>query len=227
MATSLYLSQTSNSSVSSSNTKVEVLVSQLNKESIRSISIGVNEIRGNILYNDLTHTSLFLSKNKAKDLDNRIGNGILIEYGYFSPNINDTEKNYVNDGYVIYRYGNEGGLRYYMQNMPEFIETKCDLCYVCLDIYRDNQISFSYFLDKIAPKNDDKWTNKNNTIANINSEHNNSQDFVASALHNLLKPKEYDRRMVKKGHKFPFNYKDDNENIFPKDVLDALKVYEN
>ena len=80
--------------MSSSNTKVEVLVSQLNKESIRSISIGVNEIRGNILYNDLTHTSLFLSKNKAKDLDNRIGNGILIEYGYFSPNINDTEKNY-------------------------------------------------------------------------------------------------------------------------------------
>ena len=48
--------------------------------------------------------------------------GILIEYGDYSPDMNKTEKNYVDKGLVIYRYDDKGGLRYYVKKYGEFIK---------------------------------------------------------------------------------------------------------
>ena len=222
---SLYWSSTSPSNVSSTNTKINDMVRQLDRESIRSIVVGVVKIIFNELDSTLAHTSLLLSKNRARDLERGIGDGILIEYGYYLPNKGD-EKKYVNDGLVKYRYGEEGGLRYYMQDISEFIKTQAGLCYVCLDIGRDNQITFSYFLDKIAPQYSYEWTNSKYHATDLREKHHNCQTFVARALNEVLIPSEYNKNMVIKGENFPFFYGNDAENKIPKDVLDALKNYQ-
>ena len=84
-------------------------------------------------------------------------NGIIIEYGDYGPNKSNIEKEYVKNGLVIYRYGDKGGLRYYVKKYKDFIKEFGDIGYVDLNIDENNQQSFSHFIDKIAKIEDNKW----------------------------------------------------------------------
>lgn len=224
-----YFSSMSNSSVSisgSSNsaTKVQDLVADLDKESIKTCVVGISALKGNSVTSRLSHAALLLSSKKGKSLDREGGNGILIEYGDYSPNVNEKEKRFVEKGFVIYRYGEKGGLRYYVQSFSDFKKNFADRCYICLDIDKDNQISLSFLLDKIASKSEEKWIKKNyNACGYFNFRQTiNCQTFTSTIL-DLLKPI-YDYRMIQKGKSI--NSDINMENEFPPEVLKTLKKYE-
>lgn len=223
-----YFSSMNNSSVSisgisNSGTNVQNFVKNIDKESIKTCVVGISALKGNTVSSRFTHAALLLSSKIGKFLDRDGGNGILIEYGDYSPNFNDKEKGFVKNGFVIYRYGDKGGLRYYVQNFDDFKENFADRCYICLDIDKDNQISFSFLLDKIASISEEKWIKKNYEACGFLKQPTNCQTFTSTIL-DLLKPK-YDYRFIKKGKK---NTSDEKniENEFPPVVLQTLKKYE-
>ena len=227
----IFTSSNNNSSVSSSNSsnsaiKIGDLVKEFDKTSIRSCVIGISKIDGYNISHNCVHIALLLSDKKSKEFVKKGGGkGILIEYGNYSPNVNDDEKNYVNNGYVIYRYGEKGGLRYYAHYFNKFIDEFSDIGYIPLDIDKHNSISFSYLLDKIAPKNENKWIKRNYNSIGIFKQTLNCQTFISHAL-DTMKPR-YDPRFISKGKKTVFETDKDKESIIPIDVLKILKKYEN
>ena len=148
---------------------------------------------------------------KANDLERKGGTGILIEYGDYTPNLNEDEKNYVKNGYVIYRYGEQGGLRYYVHYFDEFKTTFCDIGYLCLDVSKENQITFSALIDKIAPKYENNWIQKNYNAVGILNKTLNCQTFTSFVL-DFLRPS-YDNRYITKGPSAP--NEGNNESIIP------------
>ena len=216
-----FFSSMSNSFVSfsgSSNsaTNVQSFADKLDKENIKTCVVGISALKGNSVSSRFTHAALFLSSVKGTNLDRNGGNGILIEYGDYSPDLNEKEKGYVKNGYVIYRYGDKGGLRYYVQSFSDFKKIFADRCYICLDVDKDNQISFSFLLEEIASKSEEIWIKKNYKPIGLNC-----QTFTSVIL-DLLKPK-YDYRFIQKGTSIT---KDENmENEFPPEVLKTMKKY--
>ena len=152
--------------------------------------------------------------------------GILIEYGDYSPKMSDEEIKSVKEGRVIYRYGDKGGLRYYAFKYTEFLETFGNICYVSMDIKPEYQVTFQYFLDKVAPNSENVWIKEKYNVSILNgifgSGNHNCQTFAAKAL-NILKPSFDPHYIIKKDTSRKTNKKID---IFPqyiKDVLETLK----
>ncbi len=204
------------SSVSGSAAKVNDIVSQINQKSIRSCVIGASSITGYSINHNIVHTALLLSEKKASPLERKGGTGILIEYGDYSQDTDEQEKNYVKNGYVIYRYEEQGGLRYYVHYFNEFKKNFCNIGYTCLDIDTANQISFSDFLVKIAPIPGNKWTKSNYSKFTLNC-----QDFTAQAI-DILKPK-FKFCYINLGHDAKEISK---EKAIPSKVLKTLEKYE-
>ena len=223
----IFKSSASNSSVSSSGSsnsaaKVDNIIKEFDEKCIHSCVIGISSIRGSSINHNIAHSALLLSEKKANDLERKGGTGILIEYGDYTPNLNEDEKNYVKNGYVIYRYGEQGGLRYYVHYFDEFKTTFCDIGYLCLDVSEENQITFSAFIDKIAPKYENNWIQKNYNAVGILNKTLNCQTFTSFVL-DFLRPS-YDNRYITKGPSAP--NEGNNESIIPNAILNILKKYE-
>ncbi len=125
------------------------------------------------------HAALLLM-NKIPEYDYQ--KGVLIEYGEYYPKMGKEELNYVQKELVIYRYGEKGGLRYYVKNYGEFTEEFGNIGYVDLKINSDHQMSFRTFIDQIAPITQEKWIKNNYSLIDLNC-----QNFIIDALQ-ILKP---------------------------------------
>ena len=97
---------------------------------------------------------------------------------------------------VFYRYGDKGGLRYYAIDYKEYLKIFGDICYINMDIESNNQMTFQYFIDKIAPKSESVWLKEKysviseiplNEMFSIGKDFHNCQTFASKAL-KLLKP---------------------------------------
>lgn len=175
------INSSSNSSTSSAFAVGDV-IAQINKQSIKSCIIGISSINffsGKI--KDIAHSSLLLLDTESEDTKEE-SKGILIEYGDYSPEMNKTEKEYVKNKYVIYQYGDKGGLRFYVNTYKDFKKTFSDIGYIELDISSYNQMTFDNFIEKIAPKNSDNWIKYKYSPYN-----HNCQNFVVDALR-ILNP---------------------------------------
>ena len=188
--TSLITLGSSSNSSSSSSTCVKDIIKKWGNNSIASCVLGISKIgvASNLSYN-ISHAALLLLDinidydEEEVDLKKKIG--ILIEYGDYSSNMNETEQKYVDKGYVVYHYGNKGGLRYYGKKYSEFIKQFGDIGYIDFNIMADNQYTFEYFLNQIANLNENKWI-KERYVASIMSNFN-CQTFAGEAI-KILKP---------------------------------------
>jgi hypothetical protein len=214
------LGSASSSSSSSSSSTTNSLVEKLNKKKIVSCILAMSKINLNKISKDFAHAALLLIDTDSDVDDDSRGDGILIEYGDYSPNMSEDEKESVKKGRVIYRYGDKGGLRYYAFNYKEYLEVFGDICYVSMDIEPSNQITFQYFLETIAPPDENNWIKEKYKVVGglmgIGGGNHNCQVFAAKAL-DLLKPsflskmivvKDKDRKTKKKIDIFPVYIKE-------------------
>lgn len=153
-------------SSSSSSTSVSDLISQWGNKAISSCVLGMSKIgKASYLAYKISHAAILLLTKKIdydEDDENEITNeeGIVIEYGDYDPNADDQKKE-VQKGFVIYHYGDKGGLRYYIKKYGEFIKEFGDIGYIDLNIHEDNQTTFNVFINKVAKLDDNKWIKKN------------------------------------------------------------------
>ena len=174
----------SSKSSTSSATKVKDITEKWGNNPISSCVLGISKIgKASNLSTNIAHAALLMLKEKFNFNDDESDilkrNGILVEYGDYSPDMEETEKQYYENGYVIYQYGEQGGLRYYGKNYGEFIEEFGDIGHVELKINEVNQNTFEYFINKIAKKEDNKWTKADYKVGFSNF---NCQTFVIEAL---------------------------------------------
>ena len=151
---------------------------------IASCVLGISKI-GHVsnLSVSFSHTAILLLNKKIDYLkydEIEKENGILIEYGDYNPNMSKSEKDYSNKGIVVYPYGDNGGLRYYVKKYSEFIEQYGDIGYIDLNIDEPNQKTFVDFINNIAKLEDNKWIQKNYSVLNFNT-----QNFAIEALKEL------------------------------------------
>ena len=161
----------------------EFLLEWRNKP-IASCVLGISKIGwASNLTNSISHIALLLLNKKIDYLkydEIEKENGILIEYGDYNPNMSKSEKDYSNKGIVVYPYGDNGGLRYYVKKYSEFIEQYGDIGYIDLNIDEPNQKTFVDFINNVAKLEDNKWIQKNYSVLNFNT-----QDFAKEALKEL------------------------------------------
>ena len=225
--TSLISFNSSSHSSSSSSTSVKDIIKKWGNNSIASCVLGISKIgvASNLSYN-ISHAALLLLDinidydEEEVDLEKKIG--ILIEYGDYSSNMNETEKKYVDKGYVVYHYGNKGGLRYYGKKYGEFTKQFGDIGYIDFNISADNQRSFESFLDNVAKLKDNKWI-KERYVASIMNNFN-CQTFVAEAI-KMLKPSFNILNITPKAKDLADlkNYK--KINFVPEDIKKILPEY--
>ena len=214
-------SSSSSISGSSASTKIGDLIEQyeIKKAPIKSCIIGISKLSLHWLNNNIAHTALFLSDEKHNQIKEE-KEGIIIEFGFYPPEKGEEKKkeeDYIKNGQVIYRYEKQGGLRYYTNNYKNFIDFFCNVGYIKLNIYKDNYMTFSTFIDKIASISEKKWIKSNYESTNFNC-----QNFTADSI-DVLKPT-YDKNIVKgKNENFDGN---NIENIIPNKVKNKLKEYE-
>ena len=181
----------SSSSSSSSCSTTDRLIEQLNNTKIVSCVLAMSKIQWNKINKNFSHAALLLIETDSEIDDDSRGDGILIEYGDYSPNMSEEEKEAVEKKRVYYRYGDKGGLRYYAFNYKEYLKIFGDICYVSMDIESDNQMTFQYFLDKVAPPDENDWIKEKykvlGDIFGLAGGNHNCQVFAAKAL-DLLKP---------------------------------------
>ena len=163
------------------------IIAKWGNKPIASCVLGISQVGMNSkLSFNISHSSLLLLN---KEIDYEIEDelqkeiGILIEYGDYSPNMCKDEQNNVNKGYVIYRYGDRGGLRYYGKKYSEFITELGEIGYIDLNIDDNNKLTFKNFINKIAPLEDNKWIKENYSMGITNNF--NSSTFVIHALKEL------------------------------------------
>ena len=174
----------SSKSSTSSAYKVTDIITKWGNNPISSCVLGISKIGiASYLSTKIAHAALLMLQEKLdfndEESDILKRNGILVEYGDYSPDMHKTEKKYYENGYVIYQYGEQGGLRYYGKNYGEFIEEFGDIGHVELKINEVNQNTFEYFINKIAKKEDNKWIKANYKVCFSNF---NCQTFVIEAL---------------------------------------------
>ena len=199
--------------------KIGDLIEQLETKHapIKSCIIGISRLPLHWLHHNIVHTALFLSDERHNKLKEE-KEGIIIEFGYYPPEKGEEKKKdeeYVKNGYLIYRYGEQGGLRYYTNNYKNFKEFFCDVGLVKLNIYKENYMMFSTFIDKIASISEKKWIKSKYSIINFNS-----QDFIVDSI-DILKPI-YDKN-IGKNEKVDVKY---IEDIIPDKIKKKLKEYE-
>ena len=198
-------------------TSVKDLIESWENKPITSCVIGISKIGfTSKLSVNISHAAILLLNkeidyvyNDDKEFQER--KGILIEYGDYNPNMSEGEKKFVEKGYVIYPYGEKGGLRYYVKQYGGFIKEFGDIGYIDLNIEKNNQQRFESFLNKIAKLEDNKWIQSN--YSNGFTNNFNSQNFVIEALKEL-KP------YFNMGNVYP-----NNPNLFgksPKQKLDFI-----
>ena len=118
--------------------------------------------------------------------------------------MSEDETIHTKNGSIIYRYGDKGGLRYYVKKYSEFITEFGDIGYIDLNIKPNNQRPFVEFIDNVAKLEDNKWIKAKYKVSMFNSINYNCHNFVIEAL-KILKPY--------------FNF----SNIFPSNSNLALK----
>ena len=213
-------SSSSSSSSSSAVTKVGELIEEFNKTTIKSFIIGISQLKYHSLSKNCAHTALFLS-NKKKGKSDKKTEGIIIEYGIYPPDeekAKKEEEDYIKNEHVIYRYGDkEGGIRYYTNTNEEFLDKFCDVGYIILNL--KEEMSFSYFIDQIAPIYEKKWIKNNYKFSSFNC-----QTFTSHCI-DTMKP-EYDDTFISKGKNSQSISDCKKESIVPDNVLKTLKKYE-
>ena len=187
---------------------------------VRSAILGVSELKKslNLVRNNVYFNLLLLDKNS--DLLYKDDTGILIEYGYFSPDMHGEEKVNLKNKYAIYHYGEKGGLRYYAIRYNEFKREFGDIGYIYLNINKNEQISFENFIDKVVPKNENKWIKDKFSIFSFNS-----QSFVIDALQKLNVYFSLDDIIIKKEN--VMTPKIEKLDYFPIKIKEELKKYLN
>ena len=218
-------SSSSSSSFSSSPTKS--IIEQLNEKKIVSCVLAMCKIKMNNLSKNFAHASLLLINTDSETDDKYRGTGIVIEYGDYSPKMSEEEKEDVEKGIVIYRYGDKGGIRYYAIDYKEYLRIFGDICYVSMDIESYNQITFQYFIDSVAPTSENIWIKEKYKASILNGiigkDNHNCQSFAVKAL-NILKPKFISSNIVVNDKSRRTKKKID---VFPstiKEVLETLKI---
>lgn len=222
-------SSSSSSSSSSSATKVGSLIETFNKTNIKSCVIGISKLKFHWLYKNISHTAILLSNKKRSQLEkDRKSEGIIIEYGNYPPDeekARKKEENYIENGHVIYRYGKQkGGIRYYTNTLKEFIDKFCDVGYIMLRIKKDNEMTFAYFIDIIAPLNENIWVKEKYNAIGFFNKTVNCQTFTSHCI-DVMKP-DYEIRCITKGKDSESISEDKKEVIVPDDVLETLQKYE-
>lgn len=194
------------------------LIQKLNKTSIIfSCVLGLNKMNSNNKSENSLKAHLFLV-DKEIDFDNENNDiGIIIEFGDYWPKMNIEEAKSVNEYRVIYRYGDKGGLKYYFIKYSEFLEKYANISYIYMDIKLDNQITFNYFINTIANKDEKKWTKEKYSFNNDN------HAFIVEAL-KILKPS-FNKRHI---NFVDLSFKKENKlNIFPRCIKDILEKLAN
>jgi len=205
--------------LSTNQAKVSQLIQKFDKTNIVSCILGICKV--SILSNlnaNISHSALLLIDTNSYVSDENRGNGILIEYGDYSPNMGETEQRFVNEGIVIYRYGIKGGLRYYIKNYSEFLKEFGDIGYINMDIDLKYQMTFSNFIEQCAPLQENQWIKVKYSFFN-----NNTHDFIVKAL-KILKPKFIPGMIKLNGH---FNTKTEKINFFPEVIRKVLISLQN
>jgi hypothetical protein len=100
----MFISSASSSSSSSSST-INSLIDKLNQTKIVSCVLAMSKINMNKFSKNFVHASLLLINTNSDIADESRGDGIIIEYGDYSPKMSDDEIKSVEIGRVIYRYG--------------------------------------------------------------------------------------------------------------------------
>ena len=194
------------------------LIENLNENNIISCCLGMSKIYfASNLVRSYAHSALLLLSTSLEDEDQYREEGILIEYGDYSPDMCEEETKKYNNKEVLYRYDKEGGLRYYGMKYSKFVEEFGSVGYISMDIDPMYQKTFENFIDLCAPTNERKWIKSNYAI------NHNCQTFVAEALE-ILRP-QFIPLMIQKGP----NGKEYKKkiDIFPnniKNVLNNLKL---
>ena len=159
------------------------LIKTFESHTIVSCVLGISKKEmASPLFNNITHASLLLLNKKIDYEEDTDSDGMLIEYGNYSPNMPETEKDFKKKGMVIYRYGEKGGLRYYVKKYSEYIKQIANIGYIDLNIDIYNQQSFVNFMEHIAKREDSKWIQQNYSVGLTNL---NSHTFVIEALKEL------------------------------------------
>jgi hypothetical protein len=208
----------SKSSVSSA-TSVSKIIDKLNLKTIASCIIGISKINflsGNL--KDVSHSALLLLDTQS-EADNEEDEGILIEYGDYSPNMSEKEKEYVQKGKVKYRYGDKGGLRYYAKKFQDFLNEFANLGHIELDIDTTDQKTFDTFIVDISPENQENWTQSKYAAFS-----HNCQTFVVEAIKNL-NPK-FQRNCVYPKDQKLMGKKSKKVSFIPSQIMDELKKHE-
>ena len=208
----------SNFSFFSRSSNISNLIEKLNKNNIISCCLGMSKINfASNLVNSYAHPALLLLSTSSEYADQDRGEGILIEYGEYSPDMSKEETKKYDNKEVLYRYDKEGGLRYYGMEYKKFVEEFGSIGYISMDIDEMYQKTFENFIDLCAPTNERKWIKSKYSAINYNC-----QNFAAEALE-ILRPK-FVPGMIQKGlYGKEFKKKID---IFPniiKNVLNNLK----
>lgn len=219
----------SGGSSSSSSSSTTSIIKKLNDNKIASCVLGISKIGLNTFNKNFAHAALFLSDHKCDESDQQRGEGIIIEYGeYPSKDDKIIEEKKVKEGNVIYHYDEEkgaikkGGLRYYSNTLIEFKKIFCDICYVDMEMKNYNEITFMYFIDKIASKKEEKWTKEKYKV-NLNpffGKNHHCQIFAAEAL-KILKPDFRPKDIIVIANEYQ-GYKK-KIDVFPNDVKYALE----
>ena len=215
----------SSKSSTSSATKVTDILTKWGNNPISSCVLGISKIgKASNLSTKFTHAALLMLEEKFNFNDDESDilkrNGILVEYGDYSPDMEETEKKYTENGYVIYQYGEKGGLRYYGKNYGEFIEEFGDIGHIELKINEVNLNTFEYFINKIAKKEDNKWIKANYKVGFYNF---NCQTFVIEALKEI-KPN-FNLGDVYPKDKNLINKRKQSLNFIPDNIKNQLMKY--
>ena len=170
-----------------SSTPVTNLIKSWKNLFISSCVLGISKKETNsMLINNLSHAALFLMTEEIgfefDDIELNERKGVVIEYGKYRQNSSDSDKDNIMKGLVIYRYGDEGGLRYYVKKYGEFIKDLGDIGFIDFNIDEENQQSFQMFIDKFVKSENDKAI-KNNYYKSLNNYNNHT--FIMEALKEL------------------------------------------
>ena len=215
----MFLFNSSSSSSSSSSSGVSSLVDKFNTKNISTVVVGMSYIDfSSKITNKVSHAALLLIDTNAEIPDDKRGEGILVEYGNYSPKMSKEETEKVKKGEVIYRYGDKGGLRYYGAKFEYFLKIFGDIGFIDMDIAPNYQRTFRSFIDTIAPPKANEWIQEKYNAGIIGTCHN-CQKFAAEAL-KLLHPT-FIPRNIQKGLKAKGVEK--KIDIFSGDIRDALE----
>ena len=211
-------------------TKIGDLIKIMDNSPIYTFIIGISSLKFNSLNKNIVHTAILLTTKRKNEIMRGKCNyteGILIEYGNYPPDVLEAKKEEEDkrkNGLVIYRYGDKGGLRYYTNTFGEYRNSFCDVGYISLNVEKDELKTFSYLIDKLAPKSEEIWIKAKYLATCFFGKPLNCQTFVSHSI-DIIKPK-YESICIIKGTNSKNVSDDKKESIVPNAVMITLKKYE-